>query len=174
MDFDKKAEVLPVEGKITLSLNVISMSSSMCFLNKGYAFTPCSVMVNTIYEDDLDWGEKGLVECYLKIVSDYKKYDLLKKEISKSFIFLTEVMLYNNMQSESIGCTTFLEEDHDFDNSLPIDPEATFIQVAVFINLQTEPDKVYFLILPEEEKDMNAPNSYPKEKWTTKLFKRHE
>jgi hypothetical protein len=147
-------QLLPTEGRIILSIDKALLTNQpFGILNKGYTIAPSEITLDTISEDDLDWGEKGLVSIKFYKTSSEKEYHALTATFMNDNSLVVEACLYSDLDEQNNYSSLFVtsgwdtvpdEEDIVFTRH---STENKFIIVAIFSN--TIKTKFYCVIQEE-------------------------
>lgn len=142
----RKIEMIPYNGTIVLSFfPTLSSIYPLADLNKGYAYNPESLYIETITEQEIDFGRKEKVKALCYIAEDRNDY-LNKIQTLREF-FLGETILNNLDESNVInivGDITDIDPD-DEESTLALPQNTSFLQISIFKKSSKE---FYIFLLP--------------------------
>jgi hypothetical protein len=134
-----KKEILPTNSRVILE-TTHNMIGEQIFgqLNKGYTISPGELTVNTISEDDLEWGEKGLITFKFYETLNEEDYVVLTNLLSSEKELIVETFLYdredNNEEYGSLHLTSDWSDVPSKEDSISYkkQPNTWFVLITIF------------------------------------------
>lgn len=141
----KKIEIVPYNGTILISFfPTLESIYPLSTLNKGYTYNPESIYIDTINEQEIEFGDRGKVEVFCYVAenkNDYQNEALRLKEK-----FLCETILNNIDKTNTInivGDITDIDPE-DKDSTIILPKNRDFLQISIF---KKDSKKFYVLFL---------------------------
>jgi len=114
-------------------------------LTAGYSYRPDLIYINTVSEQELDFGNKGTVKVTLNKTYSSQEYADATLSYS-SLYFLTELYLWNTFRSTTAGFIGGITDDLTDEASISITEDTTMIQVVIFKNLPENANEIKVVI----------------------------
>lgn len=131
----KKIQLLPVNSRIILSTDyTLSIEQNYSQLNKGYKLTPSELVIDTISEDDLGFGDKGFVTVEFSNPCTEEDYSMLVRSIPNEYHLVVETFLYSDSNKNELYLTGDWSDIPEEEDTIRYSKglENPFTQVTVF------------------------------------------